>query len=331
MVWTKRYKPPSKKLWSGRQDGPGAERFHEVVQLVDMHGAIPKSSERSAYAIVGFASDEGVKRNLGRTGASQGPKAIREALAKLPAHGNDQWVLYDVGDVTCTDGNLEEAQEALAMLVALLLVQNIRPIVLGGGHEVAWGSYLGLMKHDPEQECAILNFDAHYDIRPLLVGKLGTSGTSFKQMAMHREKSMKTYDYTCIGVQPLGSTKVLFDEAKKLGVKTLYAEEVHADHGKTSEKVVKEIVVRSSSIFLSLDMDVFAAAFAPGVSAPQPLGLLPSQLLSTFTLLGQTQKVSVFVVAEVSPPHDIQNQTAALAASMIATYLDCGVFANPSL
>ena len=37
--------------------------------------------------IVGFACDEGVRRNQGRVGAKLGPTALRQALANYPLHG----------------------------------------------------------------------------------------------------------------------------------------------------------------------------------------------------------------------------------------------------
>ena len=53
-------------------------------------------------------------------------------------------------------------------------------IVIGGGHETAWGHFQGLAH--PNKDIAILNFDAHFDLRPLINGQLGSSGTPFRQI-----------------------------------------------------------------------------------------------------------------------------------------------------
>ena len=67
--------------WSGRSDGDGLahRRFWGVV-------AEPGSGRPADAALVGFASDEGVRRNRGRVGAAAGPGAIRAALASLAVH-----------------------------------------------------------------------------------------------------------------------------------------------------------------------------------------------------------------------------------------------------
>ena len=74
--------------WTGRDDGPGREhlRFWRAVTAAGSPGSAagspaPRSAAESAdVAIVGFASDEGVRRNGGRVGAVEGPAAIRSAL-----------------------------------------------------------------------------------------------------------------------------------------------------------------------------------------------------------------------------------------------------------
>ncbi len=61
------------------------------------------------------------------------------------------------------------------------------PIVLGGGHEIAFGHYCGIKDYnasiDRKDKLGIINFDAHFDLRPypmvavleLCLGKLQTS------------------------------------------------------------------------------------------------------------------------------------------------------------
>ncbi|MHB1222316.1 MAG: arginase family protein, partial [Gammaproteobacteria bacterium] len=158
MAWTSYYLPPTSKLWQGRSDTPDRSAFFKVIELLDLNQPINHHlpSDRNqhiqnAFAFLGFSCDEGVKRNLGRPGAIEGPAAIRTALAKLPVHINN-FICYDAGDITCTNGNLEEAQAALAEATAMLLRNSITPIVLGGGHELAWGHYQGIHQAFPNDD-----------------------------------------------------------------------------------------------------------------------------------------------------------------------------------
>lgn len=90
--------------WRGRVDLPAStdtQRWHQGVAQ-DPRPGVP------GIALLGFASDEGVRRNAGRPGAAQGPGALRHALANLPVLHCVP--LYDAGDITCMDQALELAQ-----------------------------------------------------------------------------------------------------------------------------------------------------------------------------------------------------------------------------
>ena len=83
------YQAPLPQLWKGRTTAPelGIQYWYQQVQLVDLE----KESEAEAVphvALLGYACDEGVRRNKGRIGAAQGPDAIRKQLARLAYHHN---------------------------------------------------------------------------------------------------------------------------------------------------------------------------------------------------------------------------------------------------
>ncbi|MGS2762739.1 arginase family protein [Sinomicrobium sp. M5D2P9] len=78
-------------------------------------------------------------------------------------------LLHDAGSITCQNGDIEAAQKALAETVATLLVNKQFPIVSGGGHDMAYGHYLGIKRYSDAkkegQTIGIINFDAHFDLR----------------------------------------------------------------------------------------------------------------------------------------------------------------------
>lgn len=309
------YQSPDKTLWKGRKDGPNALRWHEVINCVDINKVVPSEG----IALIGFACDEGIRRNQGRVGAAEGPNAIRSALASLPWFREDLKI-YDVGNVICIDQDLEGAQEALAEVIQILLHNKLHPIVLGGGHEVAWGHFQGIRNVYRKAKIGVINFDAHFDMRPLLEGKKGSSGTSFLQIAEQCKREKLQFDYTCIGIQPSGNTKALFNTAEENDVHLISTEELHLNGSEVAVKAVEEVIRRNDKLYVSLCMDVFAAPFAPGVSAPQPLGVFPWHLIPALRALAHSGKVVGFVAAEVSPPLDLEGVTAKLAAQMVAEY-----------
>lgn len=320
-VWKNRYQPPQASLWKGRQDSEIKERFFERMICIDLSKVSLEQSSTQTYGFVGFASDEGIKRNLGRKGAFKGPEAIRKALANFPLHHLEKASFIDVGDVLCEDENLEEAQQALGEIVSELLSKHIFPVVLGGGHEISWGMHQGIVAAQPNNPVAVINFDAHLDLRPLLKGVLGSSGTSFLQIAKSYEARGLEFEYVCLGLQQTGNTKSLLDVAHQQGSRVVFAEDFFAHGLQKSLELIREIIQKKAAIHLTICMDVFAAAFAPGVSSPQVLGLFPWHVMLCLKELAHSGCVVGFDIAELSPPLDTQDMTAKLAASLVAHFL----------
>jgi formiminoglutamase len=61
-------------------------------------------------------------------------------------------------------------------------------------------------------------------------------------------------------------------------------------------------------------MDGFSSAFAPGVSAPSPMGISPDIAFRIFELIASSKKLISMDVVELNPTFDQDNATARLAA-----------------
>ena len=301
-TWVYHYKPPQDSSWRGRED-EDLLYFYQQVECVDLRESLVSPTAHIGFAFIGFACDEGVKRNQGRAGAYEGPTALRKALAPMPLTTPPHIQIIDVGDIACDHGDLEEAQESLSATVALVKSKGWFPILFGGGHELAWGHYKGL-KTAGAENLSIVNFDAHFDLRK----EKNSSGTSFWQIA---EDLGKDFSYTCLGIQRHGNHKGLFQTANEFGVQFLYADE-------WNEEKAASMLPISGPIYLTICMDVFAAPFAPGVSAPQPLGVYPRDVLGTLRALAKSGKLTSIDIAELCPQYDIDGRTAKLAANLVA-------------
>jgi formiminoglutamase len=316
---TKLYSPiTDHSVWSGRTDALPNEYVWQIIQYLDLNN-MPASLTKisKSYGLLGFESDTGVRRNQGNPGSREGPASFRRALARVPVHSTFE--LYDAGNVTCATDDLETAQTELGTRVANILSCNLMPVVIGGGHETAWGHFQGLTKHYPDAEIAILNFDAHFDLRPLIDGQFGSSGTPFRQIHDWLKVRNKPFHYYCAGIQPLSNTKSLFDYAKANHVNYLLAEKIHeAPHDLS---FIQKIIQSPQHIYVSLCLDVFSAAIAPGVSAPQPLGIEVSWVVEALKMLKTSGKVISLDIVELAPSQDIHAVTAKLAAMLLMTWL----------
>lgn len=314
MSWDQYYQSPKTENWHGRLDTPPASCYFQVVKPLDLAQPNFDHKKTPSFALLGFSCDEGVRRNLGRIGAAEGPDILRSTLAKMPVHTNAN--IYDAGNITCHDHDLESAQAALAEAVHILHREGITPILIGGGHEIAWGHFQGIARKYTSGNIGILNFDTHFDMRPVLDNR-GSSGTPFLQIANYHKEHDRRFDYNCIGIQETGNIKQLFRTAEQHDAKVLMAEEVFTDQPGKSEDFLERMLDDNDYIYLSLCLDVFSAAFAPGVSAPQSFGLAPWQVIPLFRRVAESGKVISYDIAELSPKYDQDMRTAKLAANFV--------------
>jgi formiminoglutamase len=302
--------------WLGRLDeGPG-QRLYQYVQCLDVM-KIASQEISSSIGFLGFKCDEGVLNNQGRVGAALGPDALRQELAKLAVHTKLNSGLWDLGDIICHPKKLSIAQEHLANTIKDLRSQNIMPIIMGGGHETAWGHYLGIKQQYANQHLAIVNFDAHFDLRELGPDGQASSGTPFLQIAQDHIADSKRFDYTCIGIQKSANTNGLFSKAEELKANYVLAEDIHLNGLTQSLRILDAVINNADVIYVSLCLDVFSITVAPGVSAPQVLGLEPFQVLPLLRHLLSSKKVVAFDIVELAPQYDRDHRTAKLAANLV--------------
>ena len=174
--------------WKGRVDSDSdydAFRWHQWVQPLDLNDGGAPFDGALGFAFVGFCSDKGVARNKGRTGTALAPDFVRGQMSNLPCTFSQEVKLFDAGDIVCDEISLEEGQRELGLAVEEILRRRLFPIVLGGGHDTTFGHFQGQHNYLKDKgrtpELGIVNFDAHFDLRPYDMGN--SSGTMFRQMA----------------------------------------------------------------------------------------------------------------------------------------------------
>ena len=307
--------PVDMALWHGRYDAePGAERWHQKItpftsQVID--------TGEPGLVLLGICSDTGVRRNQGRPGAHKGPDAIRLAL------GNQAWHLpvpcYDAGNLFFLEDDLEGLQKEQTAWVARLLELGHFPLLLGGGHEMALGSYLGLKMHIERREergvIGIVNFDAHFDLRR---SDRTNSGTPFLDIAEMCDRENLPFRYLCLGVSEVANTASLFQRAESLGAQWLLDEQLTPWNLAEAGKRLRDFLEPCDFIHLSIDLDMLPASVAPGVSAPSPRGVSLEVVEHLLHVIKSEAgaKLAVCDIAECNPDFDIDGRTAKVAARL---------------
>lgn len=304
-------------LWTGRIDGDEEDvlRIHQVIKVLPLCDLLKEDKEKKKVCFVSFNSDEGIKRNKGRVGASEGWKQLKIALANFPIFDTSVH-FYDLDfPINVIGRDLETAQLELARIVTILKSYNYFVVCLGGGHDIAYGTYNGVLgyakKFNPKPNIGIISLDAHFDMREYPDG--GNSGTMFLQIAEDCVKDKRKFDYNVFGIQRFSNTKRLFDTAKQFSVNYCMAEDIN----KISDLNILPILERNDHIHLTICTDVFHITCAPGVSAPQTFGIWPNQAIKILNVVASNAKDLTMDVAEISPRYDYDHRTSRLVANLI--------------
>jgi len=316
MKLTEHYIKPDQLLWSGRKTDPslGDLYWFQAIDKLDLEAASHITPE---IAIIGYQVDEGVRRNQGRVGAAEGPVVIRQRLAKLAFHHTGK-AIADVGSVQCLNGDLETCQDEFSKIITQLQDNNVFTLGLGGGHDIAYahfrGMYNSILKKSGSSSIGIINFDAHFDLRPK--DKSANSGTPFYQILNELSQEKVEVSYLPIGIQQQSNTKDLFEIAEAHRTNWIGLDDCLFQLEAVSEKV-KAFVNQHDYIYITIDLDGFSSAYAPGVSASNPIGLTPPLVKALLHDACSARNIIGLDLAEMNPTYDKDETTAKLAAGLV--------------
>jgi formiminoglutamase len=282
--------------------------------------------------LVGFPQDEGVRRNHGRPGAAEAPREVRRRFYDLtPWDGSCDIGVTDAPPLDAgnlrVEGSLEESQEALAEVVGAILARGAVPLVLGGGHETAYGVYLGHVA--ARVPVGIINLDAHLDLRPFQ-GGAGHSGTPFRQALEHPTQPLPGPRYVCLGAQPHIVSREHLLYARRQGCVVRWYGEVQGGLTHCFAEERDRLAAAGCQVHVSLDADVVHAADVPGVSAPNVAGLSGQEVLACIRLAGRSPQVAGMELVEVNPRLDLDGRSSRWAALALWHFL-IGLASRPRL
>lgn len=301
------YQKGNQEIWKGRTDpqyGSEGKLWHQAIMAINLPDRVPEKTP----VLLGFCTDEGVRRNLGRSGAVAGPDALRKALCNLAFHFSIPSV-NDGGNCLVSGRNLEGAHTQLSGLVKAILDQASFPIVLGGGHEISYAHFRGLAQAFLGKRVGIINFDPHLDVRTYENG--GHSGSWARQLL----DEFPSLSYLPIGINPQVNVKALFSYMEAKGQSFLTMDELINDTPRCKD-AIQTFASTVDVLGVTLDLDVFSGALAPGVSAPAAYGAFPQHIFPLLEAIAQTKKWRSFDIAELNPAFD-DGRTAKLAAQMV--------------
>jgi formiminoglutamase len=269
--------------------------------------------------VLGIPYDGGIPS---RPGARMGPRAIREALASFGTwdDSRDLPPVIDLGDLGLPTMNGEDAHAKIEEAARQLFAAGTRPVFLGGDHGITGSIIRGLAAARPETGLALVNVDAHLDVREYDDEAHLSSGTPFRR-AM--ETPILDGAHTAmIGIRRFANSQYYLDWVVERGVHLSMVEDVDAHGAVTAARAaLYRATAGADSLYLSIDMDAADAAYAPGVSAPGIGGLSSREMIDVVRTVAMDPRLVAADIMETSPPYDPDGRTARLAARLLLEIL----------
>ncbi len=296
---------PDHKLFYTRNDR-NDPRIGEIVHSDPEHYA------SADIVILGCPQDEGVRRIDGRVGAAEAPESIRDQFYRLTTM-NIRKSIFDVGDVILGT-TLEETHHNHAAVVAQILRDGKRVIVLGGGNDISYPDGVAMAEVFGPEWWIGVNVDSHLDVR---VADERNSGTPFRQL-LEGKHLLPTYFYE-VGFQTHFCSPVYYEYIRSLGVNRISLEllrsRAEADV-ELKEQIRQKFIGHSSSLntFFSFDIDAVRSADAPGTSAPSPLGIRAGEFIQLVKYAASLANTQIIEFSEVNPKYDVDDRTSKLVA-----------------
>jgi formiminoglutamase len=282
------------------------KRLGEVVRFDEA------AYQDADVVILGCPQDEGVRRNGGRVGAAAAPDEIRRCFYKLTVNHLEHLRLFDLGN-TLIQPTLEETHEAQRRIVTQVSHDNKTLIVLGGGNDCSYPDCGGLAQ--AWGDVLAFNVDAHYDVRADIPCN---SGTPYRQLL--EEGIVKPSQFYEMCSHPFANSPTYTRYLRDKGAHLLPLKEVRAGGvAQIFEGILKEH--KAPAVFWGIDMDVVRASDAPGVSAPNPIGLTGEELCEIAHVAGSDPRSRLLEITEVNPTYDIDQRTCRLAAVVMYSFL----------
>ena len=258
------------------------------------------TSGRGTPTLLGLPYDGSSSFRKGPAGA---PPVIRQALHSPAGNpwtetGVDlgkEGALGDAGDVPLTSG--ADARAKIEASVRTLVESGGRPIVLGGDHSITYPVIRAVRWFHPH--LSILHFDAQPDLYPEFEGDRFSHACPFARVLEEK----------------------LADQLVQVGIRTMNA----VQRAQAERYRVEVIDMRAwsagrrpaleHSVYISIDLDAFDPAFAPGVSHREPGGLTVRDVLTV--LHGVRVPIVGADVVEFNPELDPSGVTASVCAKLV--------------
>ncbi|MFC0126386.1 arginase [Ralstonia solanacearum] len=273
-------------------------------------------------------------------GCRDGPRALLQAgaLQRLQTSDTHGGLVHGI-ELATPAGHSRSARlaalpgvagfsRALADATAHSVHEGHVPVVIGGDHSCAIGTWSGVASAlRPAGPLGLIWIDAHLDSHTPQTSDSGAIhgmplaallGHGPRELTQVREAGPKLLPQhvVVIGARSYEpAERALID---RLGVRVIDAGEVARGGLRAVMADAIRIVTANTAAFgVTLDLDAFDPAVAPGVGSPEPGGLTGQDMTQALAACARDARFAAFELVEYNPRHDKGGITARLALDLL--------------
>ncbi|SCY61131.1 formimidoylglutamase [Flavobacterium anhuiense] len=276
-----------------------------------------KESE-AKYVLLGIPEDIGVRANYGRPGAASAWQSAIKSIANIQHNrfckGSNIIVLgqinvanemrevenldfNDIDDRSKLSQLVEKIDKEVSHIIFTIIKAGKTPIIIGGGHNNAYGNIKGaaLAKGKPVNA---INFDAHSDFR-ILEGRHSGNGFSYA----YEEGFLKKY--FIFGLHENYTSKSVLDIIKKLEDRVRYntydSVNIRKEKDFNREMITALDFIKNDSFGIEIDLDAIPNIAS---SAMTISGFSVEELRQFVSFFGEHKNATYLHICEGAPDLD---------------------------
>lgn len=237
--------------------------------------------------------------------SSGGALAIRKKLYELKK-GDSSCNIADLGNLR-NGIDPEETYKRLSTAIAILIAENILPIVIGGSHDMDLGQYMAY-EHE-EKLISVLNIDSRLDLED----NENTEPTNNHIHKLFTYEPNYLFSYNQLGHQGYLVNPNALKVLEQLNFKAVRLGELRENLQKI------EPVIREADM-LTFDVSAIKSQFCPGASRSEVFGLTGEEACQISWYAGMNDKLSSAGFYEYDPEKDDANKSTAMTIAVMVWY-----------
>ncbi len=299
------------------------EQFEYLTALEDLRDST------ATYVVFGIEEDIGVQANFGKKGTAKAWDAFLNTFVNLQYNRYTHKNIILLGSIKVVPSEpinkntpkqslgdiVDRIDKMVSQVVSAVVRANKIPIIIGGGHNNAFGNIKGvsLAKNNPIN---VINIDAHTDLRPL---DYRHSGNGFS--AAYRQDDQRYLElYSIFGLHANYTSQAIFDWMDQRPQQIEYKLFEDITNETDALHVFKTMISKLQNADIGLELDCDAIQDFP-TSAQTPSGFALNTIRKCVTLAASLPQIAYFHLCEAAPTKMTSGQVGKALSYLVSDFI----------